>query len=54
MTDQIGIPAAYMRGGTSKGLLFDKKDLPSERDKLTKFLLTVMGSPDLRQINGIG
>jgi 2-methylaconitate cis-trans-isomerase PrpF len=31
MTDQIGIPAAYMRGGTSKGLLFDKKDLPSDR-----------------------
>ena len=54
MTDQIGIPAAYMRGGTSKGLLFDKKDLPSDREKLTKFLLTVMGSPDLRQINGMG
>jgi len=54
MTDQIGIPAAYMRGGTSKGLLFDKKDVPSDREKLTKFLLTVMGSPDLRQINGMG
>ena len=54
MTDQIGIPAAYMRGGTSKGLLFDKKDLPSDREKLTKFLLTVMGSPDTRQINGMG
>ena len=34
MTDQIGIPAAYMRGGTSKGLLFDKKDLPSEINKV--------------------
>ena len=54
MTDQIGIPAAYMRGGTSKGVLFDKKDLPSERDQLTKFLLAVMGSPDTRQINGMG
>jgi len=31
MTDQIGIPAAYMRGGTSKGLLFDEKDLPGDR-----------------------
>lgn len=47
---QIGIPATYMRGGTSKGVFFNRADLPeaarspgSARDKL---LLRVIGSPD--------
>jgi len=43
-----------MRGGTSKGLLFNKKDLPNDKRKLTKYLLAAMGSPDIRQINGMG
>ena len=54
MSDQIAIPAVFMRGGTSKGLLFHKKDLPQDKKTLSKFLLKIMGSPDLRQIDGMG
>jgi 4-oxalomesaconate tautomerase len=49
-----GIRAMQMRGGTSKGLYFLADDLPAgpaERDDL---LLRVMGSPDPRQIDGVG
>lgn len=41
----------WMRGGTSKGGFFLKDELPVDRDA---FLLRVMGSPDPRQIDGIG
>jgi 4-oxalomesaconate tautomerase len=41
----------WMRGGTSKGGYFLKDDLPTDRDD---FLLRVMGSPDPRQIDGMG
>ncbi len=41
----------WMRGGTSKGAYFLAADLPNDRDK---FLLRIMGSPDARQIDGIG
>ena len=54
MNDLTSIPAYLMRGGTSKGLIFHKKDLPSNRNLLTENLLKIMGSPDLRQINGLG
>ena len=54
MNDLRSIPAYLMRGGTSKGLIFHKKDLPSDRNVLTEYLLKIMGSPDLRQINGLG
>ena len=54
MTDQLEIPAVFMRGGTSRGLLFHKEDLPSDKDLLSKYLLKIMGSPDIRQINGMG
>ena len=54
MSDQRSIPTVFMRGGTSKGLLFNKKDLPNDKRKLTKYLLAAMGSPDTRQINGMG
>lgn len=46
-----GIRCMWMRGGTSKGGYFFKEDLPDDRDT---FLLRVMGSPDLRQIDGMG
>ncbi|MFW2147625.1 2-methylaconitate cis-trans isomerase PrpF [Acinetobacter sp. TY1] len=57
---QIKIPATYMRGGTSKGVFFNLKDLPEQaqvagqaRDQL---LLRVIGSPDPygKQIDGMG
>lgn len=41
----------WMRGGTSKGGYFIASDLPQERDA---FLLRAMGSPDARQIDGMG
>ena len=48
------IPCTVMRGGTSKGLYFLAKDLPSERALRDQVLLAAMGSPDLRQIDGMG
>jgi 4-oxalomesaconate tautomerase len=46
-----GVPCMWMRGGTSKGGYFLAEDLPADRDA---FLLRVMGSPDPRQIDGMG
>jgi 4-oxalomesaconate tautomerase len=43
-----------MRGGTSKGLYFHERDLPAERELRDRVLLAAMGSPDLRQIDGVG
>ena len=43
-----------MRGGTSKGLYFQAKDLPSDSAVRDQVLLAAMGSPDSRQIDGIG
>ena len=44
----------WMRGGTSKGLYFLKNDIPTEIEKRRDFLLSVFGSPDTLQINGVG
>ena len=43
-----------MRGGTSKGLYFQRDDLPSDRVARDALLLAAMGSPDERQIDGMG
>jgi 4-oxalomesaconate tautomerase len=43
-----------MRGGTSKGLYFHARDLPAARAARDRVLLAAMGSPDTRQIDGIG
>ena len=51
---QTRIPCLLMRGGTSKGAYFLAEDLPSEPDLRDKVLLAAMGSPDSRQIDGIG
>lgn len=48
------IPCTLMRGGTSKGLYFHSDDLPAERALLERVLLAAMGSPDARQIDGLG
>jgi 4-oxalomesaconate tautomerase len=47
-------PCMWMRGGTSKGGYFLKDDLPSDIAERDVFLLGVMGSPDPRQIDGMG
>lgn len=44
----------WMRGGTSKGGYFLKGDLPAEIGARDALLLRVMGSPDPRQIDGMG
>ena len=49
-----GIPAMWMRGGTSKGVFFLTDDLPSNQKLRHALLLQIMGSPDVRQIDGIG
>ena len=48
------LPGTLMRGGTSKGLYFHAKDLPAERGARDRILLAAMGSPDSRQIDGVG
>jgi len=48
------IPTTLMRGGTSKGLYFAKSVLPAETAARDRVLLAAMGSPDLRQIDGVG
>jgi len=49
-----GVPCMWMRGGTSKGGYFLKADLPTDPAARDAFLLRVMGSPDPRQIDGMG
>lgn len=44
----------WMRGGTSKGAFFLAEDLPGDVAARDAFLLRAMGSPDLRQIDGMG
>lgn len=49
-----GVRAMQMRGGTSKGLYFLADDLPADVAERDDLLLRVMGSPDPRQIDGVG
>lgn len=51
---QSGIRCMLMRGGTSKGAYFLATDLPSDVGERDDLLLRIMGSPDPRQIDGIG
>jgi 4-oxalomesaconate tautomerase len=49
-----GVRCMVMRGGTSKGAYFVADELPSDPDQRDLLLAAVMGSPDPRQIDGIG
>jgi 4-oxalomesaconate tautomerase len=51
---QRAIPSIFMRGGTSRGPFFRASDLPSDVATRDRVLLAVMGSPDARQIDGLG
>lgn len=53
-SSQTPIPCTLMRGGTSKGPFFLATDLPSDPELRDRVLLAAMGSPDIRQIDGIG
>lgn len=49
-----GVRAMWMRGGTSKGGFFLAADLPADAAARDAFLLRAYGSPDMRQIDGMG
>lgn len=48
------VPCTLMRGGTSKGVFFYENDIPDVGEARDSFLCAVMGSPDERQIDGLG
>jgi 2-methylaconitate cis-trans-isomerase PrpF len=47
-------PFVLMRGGTSKGVFFRADTVPEDRSELSEFILDAFGSPDRRQIDGLG
>lgn len=53
---QKKLPAVFMRGGTSKAIIFHARDLPKSRAEWEPIFLSVIGSPDpnMRQLNGMG
>lgn len=51
---QMAIPCLVMRGGTSKGPYFNAADLPKDVADRDRVLLAALGSPDPRQIDGLG
>ncbi len=51
---QRAIACLLMRGGTSRGPFFREEDLPADLALRDRVLLAVMGSPDPRQIDGLG
>ena len=53
---QRAVPAVFVRGGTSKGLLFHAADLPTDPAERDRLLLAALGSPDPygRQLDGLG
>ena len=54
LTMQTAIPTVFMRGGTSRGPFFLESDLPSDVPTRNRVLLAALGSPDKRQIDGLG
>ncbi|MGW2837705.1 4-oxalomesaconate tautomerase [Streptomyces sp. NPDC001493] len=54
MTGPEGVRCMLMRGGTSKGAYFLAGDLPADPAARDELLLRIMGSPDPRQIDGLG
>ena len=55
MSDEFTrVPALFMRGGTSKGVYLMLDDLPADPQLRDQVILDIYGSPDMRQINGMG
>ena len=54
MKPNTKIPCVIMRGGTSRALFFHDKDLPKDEKLRDKVILSAFGSPDIRQIDGLG
>jgi 2-methylaconitate cis-trans-isomerase PrpF len=53
---ETSLPAVFMRGGTSKAVMFHSRDLPRDRAEWDAIFLGIMGSPDPngRQLDGMG
>lgn len=51
---ELKLPVTMMRGGTSKGIYILESDLPKNREEWDAILLRMMGSPDAKQIDGLG
>ncbi len=54
MPELTPIKVVLMRGGTSKGVFINEIDLPQDPGLRERVILAVMGSPDPRQIDGLG
>ncbi|MFZ7103856.1 MAG: PrpF domain-containing protein [Peptococcaceae bacterium] len=54
MSDMVSIPVTVYRGGTSKALVFQPENLPDAPDERDRTILAAYGSPDPRQIDGMG
>src|SRR5690625_2643892 len=54
MENLTKIPITYIRGGTSKGAFILEENLPKSQQERDLAILTLYGSPDKRQIDGIG
>jgi len=52
--DMITIKGAIVRGGTSKGIYIMENELPKDPELRDKYILEIFGSPDVRQIDGLG
>ena len=50
----IKLPVMILRGGTSKGIYILESDMPVDRAEWESLLLRLMGSPDKKQIDGLG
>jgi len=53
-SNQTGVRCVIMRGGTSKGVFFHEADLPADPGQRERVLMAAMGTPDPRQIDGLG
>ncbi|HZD37696.1 MAG TPA: PrpF domain-containing protein [Actinomycetes bacterium] len=54
MAENRRLRCSILRGGTSRGVFFHMEDLPLDRGAVGAVLLNVFGSPDVRQISGLG
>jgi 2-methylaconitate cis-trans-isomerase PrpF len=54
MKQKTTFRCTIMRGGTSKGIFLMKKDLPEDPQLRDRVILAIFGSPDIRQIDGLG
>ncbi|WP_416241840.1 2-methylaconitate cis-trans isomerase PrpF family protein [Acidaminococcus massiliensis] len=52
--DQDMLRCSIIRGGTSKGIFLKKNDLPKDPVERDKVILKIFGSPDVREIDGLG